>query len=84
MGEERQQEAAGGQQAAAGAAALPEMARWLRDECCRVLGIPVGGGGGGDAEAAAAATSGGSEVEGALEGLTAALLLLPVRCGAGG
>jgi hypothetical protein len=73
--------------AAAGAAAaegqqgqalgVEGLAAWLRDECCAVLGIAAPGGAGGGA--AGPAGGAGSEVEGALEGLTAALLMLPVR-----
>jgi hypothetical protein len=60
---------------------LPELATWLRDECCRVLGIVTtgsdeDGGGGGEARRAS-----GSEAEGALEGLSAAMRLLPVGVG---
>jgi len=71
----------------AAAATLADLATGLRDECCRVLAIPVtGAGDAGDGGGAGGrgAVTGGTEVEGALEGLAAAMGLLPVRCYWGG
>lgn len=74
------QQQQGGQE---GALSVEDLAAWLRDECCKVLGLSVSGGAGGGAgeeggEGAAQPQLGSSESEGALEGLTAALLMLPV------
>jgi hypothetical protein len=57
----------------------PELAAWLRDECCRVLGLQLAGGAEDAGAGGEARRPSGSEAEGALEGLSAAMGLLPVR-----